>query len=59
MNLINSEIKEAFGLIKNKQYNHAESRAMVMLAKEPGNPKVYELIGDIYFNQNLYKKSIW
>ena len=59
MSLLNSELQEAFNLVKKKQYNHAESRAMVMLAKEPGNPKVYELIGDIYFNQNLYKKSIW
>ena len=59
MNLINSEISETKNLIQDKKFTYAESRAIVLLGKQPGNPKVHELLGDIYFNQNLYKKSIW
>ena len=59
MNLIQSEISETQNLIESKKYSYAESRAMLLLSKEPGNPKIYELIGDIYFNQNFYNKSVW
>ena len=59
MNLISSEIKETYTLLKDKKFSYAESRAMVLLNKEPGNPKVFELIGDIYSNQRNYKKSVW
>lgn len=59
MDLISSEIHETYSLIEDKKYSYAESRAMVLLSKEPGNPKIYELIGDIYYNQNLYQKSVW
>ncbi len=59
MELINSEIQETKNLIQSKKFTYAESRASVLLNKQPGNPKIYELLGDIYFNQNFYKKSIW
>ncbi|MDC0954183.1 tetratricopeptide repeat protein [Pelagibacteraceae bacterium] len=59
MNLINTEIKETYSLLQDKKFSYAESRAMVLLNKEPGNPKVFELIGDIYSNQQNYKKSVW
>ena len=59
MELINSEIQETRNLIQDKKFTYAESRASVLLNKQPGNPKIYELLGDIYFNQNFYKKSIW
>lgn len=59
MNLISNEIKDTYNLISDKKFSYAESRAMVLLNKEPGNPKVYELIGDIFSQQKKYKKSIW
>lgn len=59
MSLIKSEISETKILIQNKKFAYAESRASLLLNKQPGNPKVYELMGDVYFNQNLYKKSVW
>ena len=56
MDLISSEIHETYSLIEDKKYSYAESRAMVLLSKEPGNPKIYELIGDIYYNQKPLPK---
>ena len=57
--LIKSEIQETKNLIQDRKFTYAESRASILLAKQPGNPKIHELLGDIFFSQSIYKKSVW
>jgi tetratricopeptide (TPR) repeat protein len=57
--LIESEITNTYQLIAVEQYSQAETRAYLLLEKQPNNPKIYELIGNINFEQKKYSKSIW
>ena len=58
-NIISSEIKKIYNLIDKKKYAFAEKTANLILKRNPNNSKIFDLIGDIYDQQNQPMKSIW
>ena len=58
-NLINKEIDKIYNLVHQKQFNFAKKTAHLILKREPNNPKIFDLIGDIYNAQNQQMQSIW
>ena len=58
-NIISSEIQKIYNLIDQKKYDFAERTANLILKRDPNNSKIFDLIGDIYDQQNQPMKSIW
>ena len=58
-NLINKEIDKIYNLVHQKQFNFAKKTAHLILKRDPNNPKIFDLIGDIYNAQNKQMQSIW
>lgn len=57
--VIEREVVNTYQLITAQQYSQAESRAYLLLEKQPNNSKVYELIGNINYEQKKYRQSVW
>jgi len=57
--VIEREVVNTYQLINAQQYSQAEARAYLLLEKQPNNSKVYELIGNINYEQKKYRQSLW
>ena len=57
--VIEREVVNTYQLITAQQYSQAEARAYLLLEKQPNNSKVYELIGNINYEQKKYRQSVW
>lgn len=57
--VISKEIANTYQLIHQQDFQKAEARAFVLLEKQPNNSKIYQLIGDINYEQKKYHQSIW
>ena len=57
--ILNNEIENTRRFLKSKDFISAENKINFLLKHDDQNPDVLELIGDIYFEQKNYKKSIW
>lgn len=57
--IINDELQNMQQFIANKNYTEAEKKAQILIKHDPSNAKVFEAMGDMYFKQRKYKKSVW
>lgn len=51
-------VKQADKLIKSRLYDEAEPLLLVALKRDPKNPEVYYLLGEVYCKQQQFAKSV-
>ena len=57
--IINDELQNMQQFISNKNFSEAEKKAQILIKHDPSNSKIFEAMGDLYFKQRKYKRSVW
>jgi len=57
--ILDQEYQKTQQFIHNKDFLSAENNTEFLLKHGKQDPKIYELVGDVYFGKKDYKKSVW
>lgn len=57
--IVEDELHSMQEFILSKNFVEAEKKIQILIKHDPYNSKVFEAMGDLYFRQKKYKKSVW